>query len=90
MSISLWLVRRGYLDPTAASASPIDCTEFSTVQYCTWHIIGSMAPVLYSLVKALRMGTGSLYEAIRGVRAAFLQNVAHFDQCPLAVATLLV
>ena len=49
-----------------------------------------MAPVLYSLVKALRMGTGSLYEASRGVRAAFLQNVAHFDQCPLAVATLLV
>ena len=49
-----------------------------------------MAPVLYCLAKALRVGTGSLYETSRGLRYTFLQNAAHFAQCPLVENSLLV
>ena len=49
-----------------------------------------MAPVLYFLAKALRMGTGSLYDIIRGYRATSLHNEAQFFQCPSTAAVLLV
>ena len=49
-----------------------------------------MASVRYCLVKVLRIGDRSLCETSRGSRSKFLKNVAHFYQCPLAAADMLV
>ena len=49
-----------------------------------------MSSVLYFLVKASRMGKGSLYEISRGSRYTSLQNAAHFAQFPSTEASLLV
>ena len=90
MNISPLLVRWGYLAPRSSSAWPINRTESSTVWYHNSRPLGVMAPVLYCLAKALRMGTGSLYKMSIGSRATSLNNVSRLYQCPLTVAAIIV
>ena len=90
MSISPWLVRRGYLVPRAENAWTIDCTASSTVWDYTRWLFGAISRVLYFLANALRIETGSLYRISRGSMATSLQNKTQFSHLPSTSVNLLV
>ena len=76
--------------PIMAIAWPIDRTASSAVRDCAWHLLGARAPFWYFLAEVLRIETRSRYEMSRRSRATYWQNSAHFVQCPLAAADLIV